>query len=173
MELSKLTFNELSVTNTTKFILPFILPSNTYINKAQYDFINAYVGDINRPWLEDKVLLVYKYSDKALLAKSVLTQNSYYYDSYWITINNESYEVLVFNIPPIYKNVTSLIKAGYVTSIDVSSKKKITDFWRRNEYNVYYEVHNIKLQTKMKELTYELIIEEDLTESGIESFLVA
>lgn len=136
-----------------------------------YDFVNAFIGDVNRPWLEDKILLMYRCSPNSMSIDNIFQNNKYYYGSYWLTIKGESYVIYIFNIPFKYRIQIQLIKEGYVSSLDVSSKRIITNFWKNNEHNTYYEVHGLKNTSDQKELTYELIIEEDYIRSPIDSFL--
>lgn len=173
MALNSLTFNSLIATKSTKFLLPFILSSKSYISKRDTNFVNAYIGDVNRPWLEDKIFLVYKAPLTLNSVRKGLEQNKYFYSNYWITINSESYEVYTFNIPFEYKKVINLIKDGYVTSIDVSSKKKILDFWSRNEYSIYSELYKDNLSLlDQQDLYNDLIKEEDIVLSPLEEMLM-
>ena len=53
---------------TTEYILPFLFNDKTFFNK-EYGFVNAYVNDINRPYLEDKIIILFRYIAKKYLER--------------------------------------------------------------------------------------------------------
>ena len=47
-------------TYTTRYILPFLFKDKTYFTD-EYDFINAYISDINVPFYDNHIFILYKY----------------------------------------------------------------------------------------------------------------
>ena len=47
-------------TLTTRYILPFLFDSNKLFND-KHKFVNAYVSDINRPYLDSHIFVLFEY----------------------------------------------------------------------------------------------------------------
>lgn len=168
--LSSLNLSPLITTNSTKFLVPFILDDKNSVNA--YGFVNAYIEDVNRPWLEDKIFLVYKTGETLNLIRDKLQENIHFHSSYWIHVNNEYYDVFVFNHPVWFKGQVSTIKNNSAAFLDTSSKMRITDFWNKNEYNVYQLLHNEYNFTNDKlGVTNDRICEQNIVSNGIEHIL--
>lgn len=169
--LKNLSFTPLIRTNSTKFIVPLVFKDKTILSR-KYEFFNAYVGDVNRPWLEDKLLLVYKTNNNINEIREKAKSNIYFYSDYWIAINGEYYDVFAFNIPFCYKKQFSIIKDGNVTLLDVSTKKKITDFWSSNEHEIYRLLNGFYVNSNNKlTIDNDLIKEEDIVPSMMDTLL--
>lgn len=172
LALKNLSFTPLVRTNSTKFVVPLVLKDRALIDRTRYEFFNAYIGDINRPWLEDKVFLVYKTNNNINEVRKKLYTNIYFYSDYWIVINGEYYDVFVFNIPFCYKKDLNIIKDGNVTSLNVSTKKVITDFWGRNEYSIYTSLNRFYINSNNElSVDNDLIKEEDIVPSMMDTML--
>lgn len=170
--LKNLRFTPLIQTNSTKFVVPLVLNTKSLLNKTKYQFFNAYIGDVNRPWLEDKLLLVYKTNSNINEIREKVKTNIYFYSDYWIAINGEYYDVFAFNIPFCYKKDFQIIKDGNVTSLCVSTKKKITDFWSSNEYKVYQLLNCYYINSNTSfDIKNDLIKEEDIVPSMMDTLL--
>lgn len=128
MEPKSLTFDS-TVTNSTKLLVPFTEVDVNLLDKDKYNFWNAYSGDINRPWLEDKIFLVYKAAGTLNLIRKRLYDNPNYHSSYWIMIDGESYDVLVFNPNPLYTRQVGWIKDDKAALINADAKQVITAYW--------------------------------------------
>lgn len=111
-------------TRTAKYLVPL------FFDKIEEPgFINAYTCDINRPWMEDKILLVYDYKIEKSRLESVFKQHEYYFDMYFIRIDEMSYTVYVFNIPHTAIFTLRNIQNGLMSTLDVEDKRKIIQFW--------------------------------------------
>lgn len=151
-------------TLTTRYILPFLF-NDSEIFKDEYKFINAYIEDINRPYLDNHVMVVFEYDTKNYQKiDNCILNNPYYCNKYNIYINNVYYIEYVFIIPPIYKKIINIIKDGYFNNIDESLKLKIIDFWKNTDLSYLKDLlHNIKDLNDIKSLyeRNEKITEED------------
>lgn len=173
MELSNLTFSPLKINNTTRLLVPFIIQDKSLVSTESTDFFNAFIGDVNRPWLEDKVFLVYKSGGTLNLIRQKLEDNIYFHSYYWISMDGEYYNVFVFNIPTEYIKQTRIIRDGNATLLDVSTRMKITNFWNKNEYNIYNLLNSKYVNNRRLLVEDDLIKEEDLVIDDIQQWLSA
>lgn len=125
MELKNL--NDVSI-----YILP-LLDSNITLDdiSSNSGFINAYTEDINRPYLEDKVFLLY--DSKANTVESMNRFRKFkcldtLYNIKYIQINKHPYTVYCFNNLSYKKDINSLISIGKTSTIDASTE--ILNFWK-------------------------------------------
>lgn len=151
-------------TLTTRYILPFIFESSELF-QDKYKFINAYVEDINRPFLDNHILLIFEYDSKINNdLESKITQNDWFCAKYDLFINGIFYIEYVFIIPHQYKKIINAIKDGYFNSIDENSKIKIISFWKNQDFSYLKELLNNSMDlTKIKSLIdrNEIVTEED------------
>jgi len=124
MELKAL--NDVSI-----YIVPLLDDNLTWRDlTVESGFINAYTSDKNRPYLEDKVFLVYDSSvntreslDRYCKLKNLDTV----YNMKYITINNKHYTVYCFSNPKYKKDINSLKNYGKAFSLE--AKLDINRFW--------------------------------------------
>lgn len=151
-------------TLTTRYILPFIFDSNKLFND-NYKFINAYVSDINRPYLDNHIFVLFEYD--TVIYNSIdkcMKDNKYFYDNKLISINNVLYSEYIFVIPNEYKSVVHTIKDGYYNIITSDSKEKIISFWKDKSLSYLkhlLEVKNCLLEYESLEEKNEIVGEED------------
>lgn len=128
MELSCLnSLHNKETTRTAKYIMPLLFDDNTIVD-SDYGFINAFIGDINKPWLEDKIFLVYNRDEKFRL-DIIFKNNPNFFDKYWIVVEGEVFTVYVFNLPHGLKIPIDIIKKGKPSKISIDLKAKIIKFW--------------------------------------------
>lgn len=124
MELKNL--NDVSI-----YIIPLLDDNLTWRDlTVESGFVNAYTSDKNRPYLEDKVFLLYDSSvntreslDRFCKFKNLDTVHNTTY----ITIDNKPYTVYCFNSIKYRKDINSLKNYGKTFSLD--SALEINRFW--------------------------------------------
>lgn len=156
-------------TLTTRYILPFIFTSSELFSD-KYSFVNAYVGDINRPFLDNHIIVLFKYNIKVFnnIDKEI-KENPYFCCKYDVFINNEFYLEYVFIIPPEYKYVIKSIINGYFHSIDENHKLHIMSFWNNKDLSYLKDLLKKPkdlLDVKSLYERNEIVTEEDCTEEN-------
>lgn len=151
-------------TLTTRYILPFIFDSSELFQE-KYKFVNAYIEDINRPFLDNHVLLVFEYNSEINdELESKIKQNNWFCAKYDLFIDGIFYIEYVFIIPHYFKKIINTIKDGYFNSIDENSKIRIISFWNNIDFSYLKDLLNNSTDlTKIKSLIdrNEIITEED------------
>lgn len=95
-------------------------------------FVDAYTEDINRPYLEDMVFLMYKSkAPKALLRFIKFKKLDTIHSTRYITINKEHYTVYAFNKVKNKKDINNLISGKDISS--TNNKLRIYNFWQKSE----------------------------------------
>lgn len=120
--------------DTTIYILPLlvhnIISKSELLNKRS-GFINAYLEDINRPYLEDKLLIIIKIKNTVecydLMDK--FEALDIYHSKYYTRINRERYMIYVFTLLPTIKKEVNKLKCHDCVNLLFCSKCKIIDFW--------------------------------------------
>lgn len=118
--------NKEELTRTTKYIIPLIFNDPCVVEEK--GFVNAYMADINRPWLQDKLFLVYEYAIEQGKLITMFEKRDDYYDKYYITIDEVSYTVYVFDVRRQRDNIRA-IELGRTSVLDIKDKKDIITFW--------------------------------------------
>ena len=93
-------------------------------------FINAYTEDINRPYLENKIFLLYDSKVNTVESLNRFRKFSYLdtlYNIRYIQINKHPYTVYCFNNPVYSKDIDSLTKIG--KTITTKANLEINRFW--------------------------------------------
>jgi hypothetical protein len=114
--------------DVSKFIAPLI---DDNINEADLSadsgFIDAYTEDINRPYLEDKVFLLYKVTNtkQSLDTYLKLSKLDCLYNIRPIVVDGEHYRIYTF--VALNKDIKQL-KQGCMFK-DCKSRVRILDFW--------------------------------------------
>ena len=125
---SKKYLNPTNRTITTSFILPLIL-ENKDVLFNKYGFVNAFLEDVNYPWLDNHIFILYKTSSISDSIEDEMRANKYYYDTKSIKIDNEFYQEYIFIVPPQYKDIISNFKEFSYDILTTEDKIKILKFW--------------------------------------------
>lgn len=128
MELNKL--NDVSI-----YLIPLIDDNITLSDVSEESgFINAYTEDKNRPYLTDKVFLLYDSSintEQALNRFIKFDKLETLYNKSFIKIKNKSYTIYCFTLVSYKKDIKNLIQFGKVYS--AKARIEILQFWRGHE----------------------------------------
>lgn len=129
-------------TLTTRYILPFLFENETIFND-KYSFVNAYIEDINRPYIENSIFVLFKYDSKVYdEVNKKMESNPYYYDKFNIFIDNEYYNEYVFIIPKDKKSTIDCIKSGFSNVISQENKERIINFWKNTSLSYLKDLIN-------------------------------
>ena len=158
-------------TLTTRYILPFLFENSSIFND-EHNFVNAYVADINRPYIENSIFVVFEYNPKVYdTIDGIMTTNNYFYDKQDIFIDNTYYVEYIFLIPFKYKDAISLIKKGSAFVLPFDKKEKILNFWGNINYSYLKDLitkrHDIT-EYKSLEESGEVVTEEDYIDDANE-----
>ena len=95
-------------------------------------FINCYYKDINKPWLNEHIFLVYKLvlSKDFILLEQQLRRMPHWVTDYSYIQNGCDYVIHVFKIPDEYKNDYLLFKQGLYSQLNNNYKIDILRFWK-------------------------------------------
>lgn len=113
----------------TDFLVPML-----FKNKEEFltiSFENCYYYDINYPWVEDKIILVYNsdiHENNYCKLYSTLTKNDNFH-SFFTFYDNGNKEKYVYTIPPNRKRDYKLILEGKYSQISELYKQQILSFW--------------------------------------------
>lgn len=94
-------------------------------------YIDCYYYDINYPYIEDKIILVYDLDIKDneyIRVYTTLTKNAYFHSRYTY-YDNGNKEKFVFIIPPNRKRDYKLILEGRYSQISETYKQQILSYW--------------------------------------------
>lgn len=125
---SKKYLNPENKTITTIFLLPLLF-DNRKILYNKYGFVNAFIEDINRPWLDNHIFVLFKTSSISDSIEKDMRNNKYFYDVKQIVIDNNFYEEYIFIIPPEYKKSLETFKTISYNILTVEDKIKVLKFW--------------------------------------------
>ena len=120
-----------NLNDVSTYILPLVDDSITLDDvSTNSGFINAYTEDINRPYLEDKVFLLY--DSKVNTVESMNRFRKFrdldtLYNMKYIQINKHPYTVYCFSNPTNKKDISSLISIG--KKIKTNESFKLIKFW--------------------------------------------
>lgn len=110
----------------------FLLPMLQLKDILTESYENCYYYDINYPYVEDKILLVYNldiHDDKYIDVYSKLISSPYFYSKYTY-YDNGNKEKYVFTVPPIRKRDYKLILEGRYSQISETYKQQILSYWK-------------------------------------------
>ena len=138
---SKIYLNPANKTITTSFILPLIF-DNKDVLFSKYGFINAFLEDVNRPWLDNHIFVLYKTCSIASSIKNDMMKNPYYYDTYQVVIDNQFYDEYVFVVPSEHKNTVNGFKEFSYNILTAEDKIKILKFWDCFDFEHIYKLLN-------------------------------
>lgn len=110
-------------------MLPLILNDfNELIEMTPNNFYGIYYEDTNRPDWGKKIILVYE-NILANRTKEICNKNKYYFGAYTEVINDKSYRIISFVIPPEFRRELDNILNGKYESTTNIIRDKILDFW--------------------------------------------
>lgn len=148
-------------TITTMFLLPLILDSKDILFKY-YGFINAFIEDINRPWLDNHIFILYKVSSVSNTIQEEFKKNKWYYDTKNIIIDGEYYEEYIFVVKPELKEIVNNFKNYSYNILTTDDKIKILKFWNCFDFDHIYSLLSEDNEPKnLIEDRKEIIPEED------------
>lgn len=113
------------------YIVPLLDDNITWSDlTVESGYINAYTTDKNRPFLEEKVFLLY---DSSVNTKESLDRYRKFkqldslYNTKYITINNKHYTIYCLSNPKYKKDIHNLQSTG--KTYNVSAALEINRFW--------------------------------------------
>lgn len=112
------------------FLKPLIFTDedNDFILNKQYRGI--FYKDTNKPEWENKIILLFEYNGPLWKVDEFFNKSPYAYNNYIEKLNNKTYKIYAFTIPPTLKNdFLNLIKGNY-EKIKSTTKKKIQQYWK-------------------------------------------
>lgn len=110
----------------------FLLPMLSLKDIITDSYENCYYYDINYPYIEDKIMLVYNmdiHDNEYINVHNKLTSSPYFYGKYNY-YDNGNKEKYVFTIPPIRKRDYKLITEGRYSQISETYKQQILSYWK-------------------------------------------
>ena len=125
---SKKFLNPANRTISTTFILPMLFDNKDFLYN-KYGFINVFIEDINKPWLDNHIFILYNSSGIPTVLEKEFKANKYYYDTKHIVIDNVFYNEYIFTIPPEYKYIIKSFKGTCHNNLITEDKIKILKFW--------------------------------------------
>lgn len=115
------------ITKTAIFIMPLFLgKSVNYKAIVDKDFVNAYIADLNKPELDDKLLIVYKRNRQIDFGEKLLTDYVYKKD-------NKTYKVFVIEEDDDYTEDVLKVMASEYSKLSEEAKDTILKFWNQGE----------------------------------------
>jgi hypothetical protein len=113
------------------YIVPLLDDNITWSDlTVESGFINAYTTDKNRPFLEEKIFLIY---DSSVNTKESMNRYKKFrqldslYNTKYITINNKHYMIYCFSKLKYKKDINNLQLVGKTSTIDAALE--INRFW--------------------------------------------
>lgn len=118
--------NSTELTRSSKYLLPTIFSDNSITENG---FVNVYNKDVNRPWLDDHIFVVYETTLERGSFYKIMTKHPLYYDTKYSTIDGIGYTLYIFKPKPELREAYSFILDGNVRLADTEVKKSIIQFW--------------------------------------------
>lgn len=110
----------------------FLLPMLSLKDIITDSYENCYYYDINYPYIEDKIMLVYNmdiHDNKYINVHNKLMNSPYFYGKYNY-YDNGNKEKYIFIVPPIRKRDYKLITEGRYSQISETYKQQILSYWK-------------------------------------------
>ena len=120
------------INQAIKFILPMITTGNMkdifFMNKY---LIGCYIGDVNMPKFQDKIMLVYNFSMNMdfITFEKKLSKNPYFLNDMDYDYEAENIVIYVFNVPKEHLEDYQLVLEGKYSELSNDLKLKILKFW--------------------------------------------
>ena len=168
-------------THSTIYLLPLIAEDNeiwasyngeVILHKSITNFINVYNKDINKPWLDSHIFILFKSGYDGEFDRTSLKKKKNYSTNYSYRIKGEFYDVYVFSVPNEFKYSYNTILEGNVSLLIENVKKKILRFWIKNEKShIYTMLYPDDTAYKLSNIKYEMIGECDDLENDILEYM--
>jgi len=149
----------------TKFIVPLMFQKySRFLNYTNFGFVNLYTADINRPYLDKHVFLVYETTANVGQYNELnetLKAHPNFYSKYGIRLDKKFYEVYAFLYDiGEYKSAIVEILSGTGCLLPYQTKVKILKFW---PYKIDSKEHEYLFNeiSFYKEIKEDIIPEED------------
>lgn len=116
-------------TESTRFILPMIHPDLNADFFLTDNFVNCYIGDPNKPTLNNAIFLVYNYinSIKFIQHEKILIKFDTYLTDY--DYDDTKQTVYAFKTLPEFQSDKERIMNGEYTAISAEYKYRLLRFW--------------------------------------------
>lgn len=116
------------------------IDGDLYKNRNSGSFINGYYSDINRPWLNSHVFLMYEtVSQTPLKIMTLLESNENFINQSSYRIANAFYNVYTFSISIEHKRDYDLMIKGEYSKISYENKIKILLFWNLTVNSILFK----------------------------------
>jgi uncharacterized protein Usg len=157
---------KLELTEATRFVLPMLYTSDR--NDSFFitpQFRNCYIGDVNHPEYQNKILLLYAYKmtisfvqfERALELIPEYKTDYDYADEHWV--------MYVFDVPEDHLGDFQLFLEGRYSEFSPVLKSKILNFWGQKEgstfHSVLYKTDEVLRHWERKEVDYTLTAAKD------------
>ena len=112
------------------FLKPLIFKNedDEFILNKQYKGI--FYKDTNKPEWENKIILLFEYNGPLWKVDEFFNKSPYAYNSYIEKLNNKTYKIYAFTIPPtLVTDFNHLINGNY-SNIKLSTKWTIQQYWK-------------------------------------------
>ena len=126
-------------TNTTKFILPMIVKDGIKFNKIfEKGFVDSYIGDLNKPEYDDKILIIRNepYVDLEHYSEDIYISTCI--DVYLINNDNTVEHTYVHEIPFERMDDYGKFLQNKVYEFSEEYKQRLLSFWNINKDSIYY-----------------------------------
>ena len=121
---------------TTKLIIP-LLDDNIVLEDVSEEsgFVNAFTDDINKPFYDNHIFLLYKSVDtiESLRRFQKFNKLTTIHNIRYITINNEHY--IVYTFVKINKDINNILKCGQC--FNPKNSFEINNFWRNIDNDLF------------------------------------
>lgn len=140
------------MSTTLKILIPQISNILTKEDlKTDCGFIDAFTNDINDPWLDNHIFLMYEYNTSTKkrynLYKKLISDESLYTHKVY-TINKKKYDIYIYRLINTLQN-ESLKENKFLFTYN--EKAKILDFWGNEEKDLYQYLLNNKYDIKYEQ----------------------
>lgn len=121
---------------TTKLIIP-LLDDNIVLEDVSEEsgFVNAFTDDINKPFYDNHIFLLYKSVDtiESLRRFQKFNKLTTIHNIRYITINNEHY--IVYTFVKINKDINNILKCGQC--FNPKNSLEINNFWKNIDNDLF------------------------------------
>lgn len=161
------------INNSLLFLLPLVSKEGekwqTYLGpgnfkKQETSFINGFSSDINKPWLDEHIFLVFNSDIKKEFDLAFIERNVNFTSMYNYKIKDKFYTIYALRVPTDYKKELELIKQGRCNKIDGKLKSKMTSFWSAQS-NGYLSINIHSNDNRVLDISNDIIDEKDYIES--------
>lgn len=112
------------------FLTPFIANNENHAKILNKQFLGIFYKDTNKPQWENKIILAYEYTGSLYNVDRFFEKSEYSYETYTETIDNKTYKIYSFIIPPNLKKDFNHIIKGEYTEISLPTITKLQSFWK-------------------------------------------